>query len=79
METNDNRTSNQPIPSKKELGPTQTLRKLMYQNIRSYNNVLTVAHLSNMSFKELLANCHPSDRVRFETLYDETVRPVRSK
>ena len=42
------------------------IRELMYVNIHGYNKHLTRDHLEKLSFRELLANCHPIDRPVFE-------------
>jgi hypothetical protein len=43
----------------------EQIRKEMYCNIRGYNKYLTREHLETFSIKELLANCHPEDRIDF--------------
>jgi hypothetical protein len=41
------------------------LRELMYTHIHGYNKYLTRDHLEKLSMYELLANCHPVERVDF--------------
>lgn len=43
----------------------QQIRKEMYCNIRGYNKYLTREYLETFTIEELLANCHPVDRIDF--------------
>jgi hypothetical protein len=55
------------------------VRNLMIISIRAYNNVLTEEHLNKMEIEELIANLHPQDRVRLETLWEEEQETLRNQ
>ncbi len=44
---------------------------LMKTNVRAYNNIMDLTTLSKKEIPELLANYHPSDRSRFETMLED--------
>ena len=44
---------------------TTPLRTRMISNAHAYNTNLTPEKLAQMTTKELLANCHPLDRIDF--------------
>jgi len=45
---------------------TMSARQRMIANIRGHNRLLPTKHLEQMTEDELLANCHPTDRIDFK-------------
>ena len=40
-------------------------RQRMISNIQAHNRMLPMKHLEQMTDAQLLANCHPTDRIDF--------------
>jgi hypothetical protein len=51
----------------------------MEMSAHAYNKYLTPEHLAGMRLQELLANVHPQDRVRLETLHEEEEEALKEQ